>query len=280
MPRRSARTQGPTTVTRPATQRATTQGGRGLTSRMVDSTLQTHHHHAGPWIVWVLSLLAGVGISILAHTEIHRALVATLIVVSTAGTGISVWHTNRRRSAVARWHTLITVSLSGAWLALITVTGAVTIDDAGWRFAADGVPVTLWLVGGGFLALAWNNRVNVRYGELRDAQAAGEQESTDPWTQAGFPGVSSRLTKISQYYTTGTVYLKGRGNTLQAMQSDSARAEIELAFGWPHGSLTLTKHPGLLSSRRAFARVMHKDPLRDPVPWPGLEFDEKELARV
>lgn len=278
MPRRSARVKGSTTVTRPATQGATSHGGRGLTSRMVDSTLQTHHHHAGPWIVWVLSLVAGIGISVLAHTVIHRALIATLIVVSTGGVGFSVWHTNRHRSAVARWHSLITVGLSGAWLALITVTGAVTIDDTGWRFAANGVPVTLWLVGGGFLTIAWNNRISVRQVELRDALAANDQESTDPWTQAGFPGVSSRLTRISKYYTTGTVYLKGRGNTLQALQGGAA--EIELAFGWPHGSLTLTKHPTLLSSRRAHARVMHEDPLREPVPWPGLEFDEKELARV
>lgn len=253
-------------------------GGRG----MVGQNLSDNSHHAGPWIVWGLALPVGTFIPVFASGWEHQAIVVSLVALGTAGAGWSVWETTKARSGVARWHALVTLILSGFWLTLVTLTGIVTITRSntpmgwGWELAAGGFPFGMWLIGGGFAAYAWNHRINAWRSALREAAMAAEFDTgevddnhPDKWTVANCKGVTDKIKPVNQYMSAGPVHLRGPGNTLKAVQGK--RDEVERAHDWPHDSLTLMPHPKYPSAKRAFARVMLKDPLKEPVAWPGLE---------
>lgn len=254
------------------------RSGQGLSGRMVDRNLQDNARHAGPWIVWILLMIAGIILAAMTNTTTSEVLVCLLILVSTAGAVFSVSATTQHRSSVARGQAIATVVFAGLWLALVTLTGLAWIDRSGWHWAAGGWPVMLWLVCGGFLAGSWNVRIATHANDLAMAAAMGEQEPTDPWSRAGFVGVHHKMRKVNQFMEVGTVYLRGKGNTLAALQANTD--EIELQHGWNHGAVKFMRHPMLLGSNRAKITVMHGDPLKDPVQWPGVDSEGRELAHA
>lgn len=277
---RTQRGKPTTRVTRSTTRPRTGSYGAGGYG-----TDQSYHAiHAGPWIVLGLGLALGIVLNAFTSTTMSVFGMVALIIAATLGLGYSAWMTSRQRSGVARWHSLITVLYGGGWLALCTVTGVIYTTPAGshlnyygqviqdYSYHLVGITDALWLVGGGALAIAWNNRIGTRVGEAKEAaiNAAREIEPvTNTWEEAtNSVGITVKGQRVNQYFTEGTVRLRGRDNTLETLRRNLR--QIEIMEGWPYESLTLMPHPTSNNAQYLRYRVMHADPLANPVPWPGL----------
>lgn len=248
-----------------------------------------HTVHAGPWIVWLLGLGAGITLNAFTGTTTSVIWVVALVVVCTGGLAYSAFTTARQRSAVARWHSIVTVVYSGAWLALCTVTGVAYRERVGdyvniygdlvpdHDYHLVGLTCALWLIGGGFLASAWNLRIGTRIGEAKEAAIAASmnlEPELNVWEEAlNTEGVRVRERRINEFFTEGTVRLSGRGNTLESLRRGAR--QLEVANGWPYESLTLAPHPTSNNAKYVKYLVQHADPLAKPVVWPGLALTGK-----
>lgn len=243
-------------------------------SRALRHATEHERFYGGPWIVLGLALLAGQVLHLTSGGGWQRVVMVCLVVLATGGVAAAGWYDNRAASDVATWHTVATAILTGAWLVMATVTGIAAVNPhaatPGELLHVQWLTVAVWLVLGGAVATAWNVRQGILARDRVETEARGEV--LDEWAEAGHPGVTGHIKRVNEYRSEGVLTL-AKGDTLESLQRD-AKA-IESAHDWPHGSLSLQARGGRGTSRRIKAVIMHRDPLEEAVPWPGLAIGKR-----
>jgi hypothetical protein len=263
--------RGKTTVTRSTRAPRGGYGGGYRSGSVAGHAMHDQANHLGPWIVLVFVLILGIILHAFTTTAWSMFGMLSLAVVSTVGLTWSAWVSTAHRSSTDRWHNAITCGLTGAWVTLCTATGVIYRDEGGWpHWSASGFPAALWLVGGVTLAGLWNHRMNVR---ATDMKAPEVEPQKTPLEEAGFEGVKQvNVKRVNPYRSELTLKLAGK-HTLEELQGGARK--LEVAHGWPHKSVQLVSHPTANNSRFVTGYVMHSDPLKEPVAWPGLQLGKR-----
>lgn len=162
----------------------------------------------------------------------------------------------RARATIVRFHAALAVALSGGWLLTAVIAGP------GVRPLPD-----LWLGGGAVLAISFN---------LRMALRGNGGDHNDGWGDlAGKVGLAgSRMQSVtsSGVETTARLHLAPGEQTA----NDVSPGRIASALGVPTTGVQVTPDPDRADVMNV--KVVARDMLKKPTPWPGPSAPGKSIA--
>ena len=241
------------------------------TSGVVNHALHDYAKHAIPWLAWVMTAVTGITLNTFASTAWSLIGTVVLLLMSTFGVTWSVWMTCADRPAMSRWHGAATTLFGGLWLVMCTVTGFVTIADPSapeWDFEVHGPTIGIWAICGLALIASWHTRINARDRATEIAEyLASHNPDPTPMDHAGLPGATWQLRRVNEFCSEGTLLL-APGQTYDDVVKHLE--DLASAHELPPGSIKAYQPKGTLNARRVRVHVTHRNPIADPIPWPGL----------
>ena len=184
------------------------------------------------------------------------------LTLSATGSAWLAWQASHERSQLARAHATVTAAAAGAWLTIATITGPLarpTVDLLAWA--------------GGTLAASWSLRRAVRWDAPQGPTGRRWQELAE---RIGLGGSRWRTLARGPHREVARLELEPGTQTPADVQA--RRDRIASALGVPPAGVRVLPDPD--RGDRAVVTIVHRDLLRQPVPWPGMPQPAASVGRA